>query len=202
MKKYLIIAGMIISLLSTITWQHSMIKELSHDREKYRTNTETLLADVQRYQTEDSLNAAAVGLLKLKVSEYEKYRSGDLKTIEKLKIEKRDLQSVTTAQTETINELRGTVRDSIVYLPGDTVVLRCVEIHETWFDLTGCITPAGEFSGKHINRESLLIASTVQRKRFLGFLWKTRKIKNRKVDIVSKNPTTEIAEFEYIEIEE
>jgi hypothetical protein len=198
---YLILA---VVLATTIGIQRKRIQDIKADRDKYRSNTEALLQDVERYQTKDSLNAVTVGVLQLKVSEFEKYRADDAALIKTLQTKNRDLQNVTTAQLQTINELRGTVRDSIVYLPGDTVttVLRCVDIIDPWFELHGCATPAGDFSGTYINRDSLLIAATVKYKRFLGFLWKTRKVKNRKIDAVSKNPNTEILGIEYIEIEE
>lgn len=203
MKKYLIIAAVIVTFATIIGWQQSRIKSLTADRDKYRSNTETLLQDVRMYQTKDSLNAAKVGNLTLRVSEYEKYRADDAALIKTLQTKNRDLQRVTTAQLETINQLRGTVRDSIVYLPGDTVttVLRCVDIVEPWFELHGCATPAGDFTGTHINRDSLLIAETVQYKRFWGFLWKTNKVKNREIDVVSKNPATHILGVEFVTIE-
>lgn len=204
MKKYLIWAAIILAVAAALWVQHAKIKRLTDERDKYRTNTETLLQDVERYQTKDSLNAVTVGVLKLKISEFEKYRADDAALIKSLRAKNRDLQNVTTAQLQTINELRGTVRDSIVYLPGGTVttVLRCVDITDPWFELHGCATPAGEFKGTFVNRDSILIAATVKYKRFLGFLWKTRKVKNRKIDAVSKNPNTEILGIEYVEIEE
>lgn len=204
MKKYLILAAIILAVAAALWVQHAKIKRLTDERDKYRSNTEALLADMERYQTKDSLNAVTVGVLQLKLSEFEKYRADDAALIKTLQTKNRDLQAVTTAQLQTINELRGTVRDSIVYLPGDTVttVLRCVDIVEPWFELHGCATPDGQFTGTHINRDSLLIAETVQYKRWLGFLWKTNKIKNRQIDVVSKNPNTEILGVEYIEIEE
>lgn len=203
MKKYLIIGAILVALLAAICWQQSRIKKLTADRDKYRSNTETLLQDVKTYQTKDSLNAAKVGNLTLKVSEYEKYRADDAALIKTLQTKNRDLQKVTTAQLETINELRGTVRDSIVYLPGDTVttVLRCIDIVEPYFELHGCVAPDNTFTGTHINRDSLLIAETVQYKRFLGFLWKTNKVKNREIDVVSKNPATHILGVEFVTIE-
>lgn len=203
MKKYLIIAAVIVAFATIIGWQQSRIKSLTADRDKYRSNTETLLQDIKTYQTKDSLNAAKVGNLTLKVSEYEKYRADDLALIKTLQTKNRDLERVTTAQLGTINELRATVRDSVVYLPGDTVttILRCVDIVEPWFELHGCATPDGQFTGTHINRDSLLIVETVQYKRFWGFLWKTKKIKNREIDVVSKNPATKILGVEFVTIE-
>lgn len=182
--------------------QQSRIKRLTAERDKYRNNTETLLQDVRTYQTKDSLNAAKVGNLMLKASEYEKYRADDAALIKSLQTKNRDLQRVTTAQMETINELRANVRDSIVYLPGDTVttVLRCIEYSDKWVDFDGCIIN-NTFSGKIITRDSLLITESVQYKRWLGFLWKTKRIKNREFDIVSKNPNSKITGFEVITIE-
>lgn len=205
MKKYLIIAAIALAVAAVVTiWvQRSRINTLTGERDKYRTNTETLLQEVSRYQTKDSLNAAKVGVLELKLSEFEKYRASDAELIKTLQTKNRELERVTTTQMETINELRATVRDSVVYLPGDTVttVLRCVDIVEPYFELHGCATPDGQFTGTHINRDSLLIAETVQYKRFWGFLWKTRKIKNREIDVVSKNPATRILGVEFVTIE-
>lgn len=205
MKKYLIIAAIALAVSAVVTiWvQRSRINTLTGERDKYRTNTETLLQEVSRYQTKDSLNAAKVGVLELKLSEFEKYRASDAELIKTLQTKNRELERVTTTQMETINELRATVRDSVVYLPGDTVttVLRCVDIVEPYFELHGCATPDGQFTGTHINRDSLLIAETVQYKRFWGFLWKTKKIKNRGIDVVSKNPATRILGVEFVTIE-
>lgn len=205
MKKYLIWAAiaMVVAAVATIWVQRTKIEKLTDERNRYRGNTETLLQDVETYKTKDSLNAAKVGVLELKLSEFEKYRASDAELIKTLQTKNRELERVTTTQMETINELRATVRDSVVYLPGDTVttVLRCVDIVEPYFELHGCATPDGQFTGTHINRDSLLIVETVQYKRWLGFLWKTKKIKNRQIDVVSKNPTTKILGVEFVTIE-
>ena len=202
MKRILIYTAIIGAIAAVIWGQHVRIKNLTAYRDKYKSNTETLLQDVKTYQTKNSLNAAKVGNLMLKASEYEKYRANDLALIKTLQTKNRDLQRVTTAQLETINQLRGTVRDSIVYLPGDTVttILRCIEYSDKWVDFDGCIIN-NTFSGKIITRDSLLITESVQYKRFLNFLWKTKRIKNREFDIVSKNPNLKITGFEVITIE-
>lgn len=205
MKKYLIWAAiaMVVAAVATIWVQRTKIEKLTDERNRYRGNTETLLQDVETYKTKDSLNAAKVGVLELKLSEFEKYRASDAELIKTLQTKNRELEAVTTAQMETITKLRGTVRDSIVYLSGDTttIVLKCVDISDPWFSLKGCTTPDGEFTGTFVNRDSILVAATVQYKRFLGFLWKTKKIKNREIDVISRNPHTKIMGVEYIEIE-
>lgn len=204
MKKYLIIAAIALAVAAVVTiWvQHSRINQLTGERDKYRTNTETLLQDVSRYQTKDSLNAARVGVLELELSEYKKYRESDAELIKSLQLKNRELQNVTSAQMETITKLNGNVRDSIVYLPEDTttIVLKCVDIYDPWFSLNGCATPDGKFTGTFINRDSILIVETIEYKRFLNFLWKTKKIKNRDFRIISRNPHTKILGFEVVTI--
>ena len=204
MKKYLIWAAiaMVVAAVATIWVQRTKIEKLTDERNRYRGNTETLLQDVETYKTKDSLNAAKVGVLELKLSEFERYRARDAELIKTLQTKNRELERVTTTQMETINELRATVRDSIVYLPGDTVttVVRCIEYSDKWVDFDGCIKN-NTFSGKIITRDSLLITETVQYKRWLGFLWKTKKIKNRQIDVVSKNPATKILGVEFVTIE-
>lgn len=202
MKKYLIWAAIILAVAAAFWVQHVKIKRLTEERDRYWSNTEILLQDVKTYQTKDGLNAIKVGNLELSLAEYKKYRADDLALIKTLQVKNRDLQRVTTAQMETINELRANVRDSIVYLPGDTVttVLRCIEYSDKWVDFDGCIIN-NMFSGKIITRDSLLITESVQYKRWLGFLWKTKKIKKRQIDVVSKNPATKILGVEFVTIE-
>lgn len=204
MKKYIIIAAIALAVAAVVTiWvQRSRINQLTGERDKYRTNTETLLQDVSRYKTKDSLNAARVGVLELELSEYKKYRESDAELIKSLQLKNRELQNVTSAQMETITKLSGNVRDSIVYLPEDTttIVLKCVDIYDPWFSLNGCATPDGKFTGTFINRDSILIVETIEYKRFLNFLWKTKKIKNRDFRIISRNPHTKILGFEVVTI--
>ena len=202
MKKYLILAAIIMAVAVAFWVQQSRIKSLTAERDKYRSNTETLLQDVRTYQTKDSLNAAKVGVLELKLSEFERYRASDAELIKTLQIKNRELEALTSAQCQTIIDLRGTVRDSLVYV--DRVVvdtLRCITAADKWFSFDGCVNRKNEFTGKFVNRDSLIIAATVEYKRFLNFLWKTKKVKNREIDVVCKNPHTKIMGVEYIEFE-
>lgn len=202
MKKYIILAAIIMAVAAAFWVQQSRIKSLTAERDKYRSNTETLLQDVETYKTKDSLNAAKVGVLELKLSEFERYRADDAALIKTLQVKNRELEALTSAQSQTIIDLRGTVRDSLVYV--DRVVvdtLRCITAADKWFSFDGCVNRKNEFTGTFINRDSILIAATVEYKRFLNFLWKTKKVKNREIDVVSKNPHTKIMGVEYIEIE-
>jgi hypothetical protein len=156
---------------------------------------------VERYRTSDSLNAVKTEVLSLELSEMERYRAEDLKTIESLKLRKKDLEQVTTMQMQTIADLRGTVADTVVMVREVRDTVQVLHVSDEWIDLHGIVVD-GAFDGTLEVRDSLVVVESVTRKRFLGFLWRTKKVKARSVDVVSKNPYTEVMGVESILIEQ
>lgn len=203
MKKYLIIAAIVLAVAAVVTiWvQHSRINQLTGERDEYRTNTETLLQDVSRYQTKDSLNAARVGVLELSIQDYERFMKEDADLINKLKRKNEELQNFSKIQAETIIKIRAQVKDSLIYIPGDTAYqsIPCVSFRDSWTNIEACVYNDTLIGDIQI-RDSLILYETIIYKRFLGFLWKTRKIKERSFNIVSKNPYTEIKGVEVVSI--
>lgn len=202
--KLLAIAAIVLLAFAVILY--FSFREISILREnvnRYKANTTALMQDIEQYRTSDSLNAAKVGVLSLKLSEIEDLRAEDIKTIESLKIKKRELEQVTTMQMQTIANIKGEVRDTIIYVNNimqDT--LWTLDVSDEWIDLHGVIGKDRAFDGTLEVRDSLTIVETVQRKRFLGFLWKTKKVKSREIDVVNKNPYSEIVGLESIRIEQ
>lgn len=203
MKKYLIIAAIALAVAAVVTiWvQHSRINQLTGERDKYRTNTETLLQDVSLYQTKDSLNAARVGVLELSIQDYERFMKEDADLINKLKRKNEELQNFSKIQAETIIKIRAQVKDSLIYIPGDTAykLIPCVSFRDSWTNIEACVYNDTLIGDIQI-RDSLILYETIIYKRFLGFLWKTKKIKERSFNIVSKNPYTEIKGVEVVSI--
>lgn len=197
MRKFLFTFAVVaVAIIAIMGWR---IHSLTAESERNASNTNALLEEVEHYRTSDSLNAAKASILTLKMAELEKHRANDLKTIETLKIKRNELEQYTALQTRTIAELQGKARDTIIIR--DSVIvehLTCIDIADAWIDLHGCIDPDDNFSGTLEVRDSLLVVETVQRKRFLGFLWKTKRVKSREIDVVSKNPYTEIVGVESI----
>ena len=138
--------------------------------------------------------------LELTVSEFERFRADDAKLIRELKAKNRDLAAVNKTQSKTIIDLLAIPRDTVIIR--DSIQIPAVAVHcgDAWFDFDGLFT-ADEFTGTLANRDSLVVAESVQYKRFLGFLWKTNKVKDRRVDVVSKNPHTSIMGVEHVVIE-
>lgn len=200
MKQWLIIGAVFAALLVFAGFQQNAIENLKQERNRYERNTESLLLDVRQYRTRDSLNAAKVGALELTIREYEKFRSEDAKLIKTLQTKNRDLAAVATTQSQMIVELSTVPRDTVVIR--DSVATPAITIHtgDAWYDFDGLLV-GREFTGSLAVRDSLLVAETIQYKRFWGFLWKTKRVKNKQIDVVSKNPHTVIVNTEYIEIE-
>lgn len=200
MKRWLIIGAVFAALLVFAGFQQNAIDNLKQERNRYERNTESLLLDVTQYKTRDSLNAAKVGALELTMKEYERFRADDAELIKQLKQRNRDLAAVNKTQSQTIIDLRATPKDTVI-ITKDSLVIPAVKIHsgDAWYDFDGLLTKE-EFTGTLQNRDSLVVAETVKYKRFLGFLWKTKQIKDRQVDVVSKNPHTEILGIEHITI--
>lgn len=198
-----LIIGIAVALaasLFVVCIQGRRIQRLTDERDKYRSNTESLLSDVERFKVRDSLNAARVQSLELTTKEYERSHAEDAELIKSLKGKNRDLQAVLDVQTQMVVELSTRPVDTLIIR--DSVKIPAISLHcgDEWYDFDGLLAD-GEFSGTMVSRDSLVAAETVRYKRFLGFLWKTKKIKDRRIDIVSRNPHTEIKDVSFVRIE-
>lgn len=210
MKDVIIKIGLIVAVALFIANSVARIRSLKSENDRLKGNQELLLsekesltAQSQFYKVSDSLNATKIAALNFSLSEYEKYRKQDIKQIEQLKISKSDLQAVVSSQSETINLLSIKLKDSIridtVTFNNDT--LKCFKYKSKWTDVAGCLNLNRDTIELQIaNRESIKVVETIKYKRFLGFLWKTSKVKSRQVDIVSDNPNTSIINSEYVNI--
>lgn len=206
--KIAIIAVAILALVLAFNKIHKLKEEntrLLSNQEILLTQKQTVMAESQAYRVSDSLNAAKVSELQFTLKEYKKYRAEDLQLIGQLKVKKSGLQKVIDSQMETINSLSAKLKDSIRI---DTVTniadpLKCFNYRSKWADVSGYIDLKRDSINLQIkNRESLKIVETVVYKRFLGFLWRTNKIKDRQVDVVSENPNTTITNLDYVSIKQ
>ena len=199
MKKYLILAAVAIVAALAVIWADRKIEQLTAERDRYAGNTAALLSDIERYRVRDSLNAARVQSLELTVKEYERFRADDAALIKQLKQRNRDLAAVNKTQSQTIIGLRAVPRDTVVMVR-DSIQVPAVAVHcgDAWYNFDGILTK-DEFTGKMEHRDSLLLVESVRYKRFLW--WKTKRIKDRQLDCVSKSPHNSIIGLEYVVIE-
>lgn len=200
MKKIIIILGVLVVVLVAY-FLNVRVSQLKHDRDTYKRNNAVLLNDVKYYRALDSLNAAKVGVLELSIQDYERFMKEDADLINKLKRKNEELQNFSKIQAETIIKIRAQVKDSLIYIPGDTVYqsIPCVSFRDSWTNIEACVYNDTLIGDIQI-RDSLILYETIIYKRFLGVLWKTKKIKERSFNIVSKNPYTEIKGVEVVSI--
>lgn len=200
MKKIIIILGVLVVVLVAY-FLNVRVSQLKHDRDTYKRNNAVLLNDVKYYRALDSLNAARVGVLELSIQDYERFMKEDADLISKLKRKNEELQNFSKIQAETIIKIRAQVKDSLIYIPGDTAyqLIPCVSFRDSWTNIEACVYNDTLIGDIQI-RDSLILYETIIYKRFLGLLWKTKKIKERSFNIVSKNPYTEIKGVEVVSI--
>ena len=172
------------------------------EENKRLTNNQTVLLDsMQTYKVADSLNVAKINVLELSLSDYKKYREEDAALIKKLKADK--LSAATSINTTTTTDIKTPVKDSIIYkdrvIPIDTV--KQINYDSKWTSVRGYLAN-DTINLNIVNREELLIAESFVKKRFIGIklpIWLFG-YKTKSVDVVSKNPNTEIKNLEYIQI--
>lgn len=197
---YIAVAVLMAAIVVVMTILSLKVKSLSREKDRLQRNTEILVSDCIRYRTSDSLSGARVQALELNLKEFERFRAEDARRIKELKAKNYDLSQVNKTQAQTIIRLQSIPRDTIVLIDSIPIPAKAVHCGDAWFDFDGLLTEES-FNGTLHNRDSLMMMETVKYKRFLGFLWKTKKIKDRKLDVISKNPHTEIMSVDYICIE-
>lgn len=193
MKKSVIIA--VVILLGVITGLSYLLKQEKIEVKRLIGNQRSLLEDVKLYQTKDSLSAASVERLQLTKKEYEKHFSDQAKTIDDLGIKIKRLQSTSETGTETKYPIDVPVRDSTA-IRDSLVVLKCIELHTPYLDLSGCIEH-DRFTGNIVSRDTLIQAVHRVPYQFWFIKWGCKAIRQ---EVVSKNPYTQITYSEYIEL--
>jgi type II secretory pathway pseudopilin PulG len=201
MKKLSVILILVILVAGIIYVQQRMIRSSKAEISLLKSNQHTLLSTIDNYKTRDSLHVASVSALQLSLFEYKQYRAADADLIATLKADRKRLQTVVSTQTETIRDLKARIKDSVV-VRVDSVVhidtIPCFNYSDTWINLTGCID-SGVVNLTIKSYESLLYVEHVVPRRFLFFKFG---VKERRQEIVSKNPYTTVRSAEYIRIRE
>ena len=196
MKQIIYFAGISIILIIIIFLQFGRINTLKSDRDLYRQNMNSALTECVTWKTKDSISVAKNNTLTLRIAELEKYRKSDLKTIESLKKKNEDLDNLIKNTSNTEIKVVTEVRDSIVYVDSSYNSIRVFNWADNWAKVSGEIYK-DEVAINISNKDSLYISAVTVHKRFLGFLWKTKKIKEQNVYAISKNPHTTIENIEY-----
>lgn len=197
--KYLI-AALVIALGLTM-WQCHRFNGLAKRADDLETTRNTLLDSVNHYKTKDGYNAAQVAELRLTMDELKKYRAEDVALIKSLQTKGRDVERYYTVETVTHDTIQTVIRDSVIVTEQEPTRVRAVNIDKKWYSLHGWID-GDSLNATLKTRSALSIVETVKYKRFLGFLWKTNKVKDRHLDVTSQNPNEEITDISFVVIDQ
>lgn len=169
---------------------------LSKENVTLKLNQSALLDSAKHYKVLDSLNAIRICALELSSKEYKEHKKQDYDIAKKL-ADHDKLSSVQNISTETIGKI--TVKSDTVYI--DSIKVRAFEYKSRYTDINGLIYN-DSIQVKIKNREELLITHSLQKKKFLGirlpvWLFGYKKVN---INIVSKNPNTQITHADLINI--
>lgn len=188
-------------MATTIAILGTRLSTTKEDRDVYKRNMEAALVECDTWRTKDSLSVAKSNTLTLRIDELERYRKSDLEQIKKLKKRNEDLDQIISHQSQTIAEIKTQVRDSIVYVDSSAYKAQVFNWSDPWMKVDGVLVNH-EANIKVQSSDSLVVSVVTEHKRFLGFLWKTSKIKSQSVYVVAKNPHTELKDVECIIVRE
>lgn len=165
-----------------VSRQSSNVEILNSNYTSYKAAYKTGLKNARGKDSIISLNAGRIKALTYTEGEYKRFRSKDAQTIKELNISLKNAQNVSNIETQTITNTVIQLKDS------------CFNQVTQWQDISGCIKK-GEISIKTTSRDSLIaVISTVSKHNFLFFHWGD---KISSLDVISKNPNTQIAGLKY-----
>lgn len=193
MRKVLVYANIVL-VISVLVLSFSL-NNAKEEKKRLTNNQESLLSDIQYYKTESGKNAASVQKLELTKSELEKHCIDLTQTVEDLGIKVKRLQSVANTITKTEVEIQTVVRDSIVYRDRP-VNLKIINWKDPWISLDG-VMDGKNFSAKIESIDTLSHVAHRVPKKFLFFRFGTKAVR---LEVVNKNPHSQIIYTEYIEL--
>ena len=198
-KVYSILAIVFICMGICILIMSKRISGLKNEQNRYKNNEIALLEQTKEYKTKDSLNAASVYELQMSLVAYKKYHADDMNKIKNLELKNRKLENIITVNGKIKIPIDIPVKDSIIYV--DKVIrdtVKTIKASTEWYNIDGVIDKS--FKGTIGFKEKLGITISVRYKRFLGFLWYTSKVKDKKCDVVNFNPYGEVTKIEYVTV--
>lgn len=169
--------------------------KLRKSNDVLNNNIEVLYDSVVHYKVADSLNAAKVAELQFSEKKLLQLYNEDRVLIEQL---------TKKAKLQTVEKIETIIHDTITVKLRDTLLLdsaKYFKYNSKWTDVEGYITQ-DSLSMNITNREALLITESLEKKKFWFIrlpIWLFG-YKNKRLDVVSRNPNTQIQSVEYINV--
>lgn len=197
MNKY---TFLIIAVLSGITISLLRSRQrLIEEKDSYKSNTEALMSEVRRIQTDSSTMALDIKTLTMSLDEYKRFRAEDEEKIKKLGIRIKDLEATAKHNVEVDAPIDAEIKDSVMIRDTVPVFLKAVRMDTPFLKINGTIEN-DRLTGKINLPVTLNQAFWIEYKhKFLWWRWKVKAIHQT---ISSDNPYVEIKYSEYIKIKD
>lgn len=177
-----------------LVWRVSALSDSLNMTEK---SLSAALTDCSTWRTKDSLTAAKNDILLMRIDQLERYRKEDYQIINSLKKRNEDLKILINKLSKTEIKIKTVVKDSIIYRDTAYLKYHTFKWRDNWTTVNGAIL--GDSVDLDVKvKDSLVIGVTTEYKRFLGFLWKTSKVKSQNIYATSKNPNCNIENIDCI----
>lgn len=197
MNKYLIFV--ITVLLLTCGSLLKSRQKLIGERDRYKSNTEALMSEIQRIQVDSSTMALDIKFLTMSLDEFKRFRAEDEEKIKKMGIRIKDLEAVAKHDVEVNAPIDAEIKDSVIIRDTVPVFLKSVRMDTPYLKINGTIEN-DRLTGKINLPVTLNQAFWIEYKhRFLWWRWKVKAIHQT---VSSDNPYVEIKYSEYIKIKD
>lgn len=170
---------------------------LSKERERYRTNTDALLSEIERQQIDSVTMASTVKTLSLSLDEYKRYRAEDAVVIKKMGIKIRDLEAAARHDIEINAPIDAKVKDSIIFRDTAPIYIKSLKMDTPHLKLDGIIEENRLIGKIHLPVHLHQAVWIEYRHKFLWWRWKVKAIHQT---ISSDNPHVEIKYSEFIKV--
>lgn len=190
MKKLLIF--LFLALAGSVGILCYMLNNSKKEVKRLSSNQRSLLTDIERYRTKDSLSVVSTERLELTNREFERY-CVDLKMqVAELNIRIKRLQSISETGINTSYPVYVPVTEKVI----ERDTLYCVDYHDNYLAVSGCASN-GIFTGKIESTDTLTVINHIVPKQFLFIKWG---VKSKHTEIVSANPYSTINSVRVIDI--
>lgn len=193
MKQFKLILFLVLVAIYAISIYDN--NKLRKSNKALHNNIEVLYDSSVHYKVVDSLNAAKVAELQFSEKELLRLYNEDKVLIEWL---------TKKAKLQTVEKIETVMHDTITVELRDTLFVdstKYFKYNSKWTDIEGYIM-RDSLSMNIANREALLITESLEKKKFWFMrlpIWLFG-YKNKRLDVVSRNPNTQIQSVEYINV--
>lgn len=173
-----------------------MLRVSNAEKKRFESNQHALLEQVDYFKTEIGKSAAEAEKLTLTNSEFKRHEAELVKKVDDLNLKVKRLQSAAEVGVKTEYIVKTVIKDSLVYIEGQTIKLKCVDFSNGWLTVDGCVKD-GKFDGFIQSVDTLSHFIHRVPKRFLFIKYGTKGIN---MSVMTSNPFSKISYAKYIEL--